>query len=108
MEKPTRKEPKKKKRLLYIRRETPLDKIHKNSITMKRLTIDPSKYTQSKSKATSSWTALAEEIRDRFQVPMKRFIWLFWRVPEDKIRQAFKESSTIDQLIKYSQQLNKH
>lgn len=59
------------------------------------------------SKAEFSYQALAEEIAAKYQVPWKRFIWLFHRIPEDTIRQAFKEASTVDQLIKFSQTLNK-
>ena len=60
------------------------------------------------SKAEFSYQALAEEVAAKYQVPWKRFIWLFYRVPEEKIRQAMKEAPTISDLIKYAQQLNKN
>jgi hypothetical protein len=60
-----------------------------------------------KSKAQFSYQALAEEIAAKYQVPWKRFIWLFYKIPENIIRQAFKEAPTIESLIKYAQQLNK-
>jgi len=74
-----------------------------------------------KSKATSSWTALCEDIHNRWCInqgcrkldatkeekkkctlPMKRFIWLFWKVDEYKIRKAFQEADTVENLIKFS------
>ena len=76
---------------------------------MERLNLSIERYQVKKeSKASFSYQELAEEIADKYQVPWKRFIWLFYKVPEHLIRQAFKESSTIEQLVKYAQQLNKH
>ena len=59
------------------------------------------------SKANFSYQALAEEIAAKYQVPWKKFIWLFYKIPESTIRQAMKEAPTIESLIKYAQQLNK-
>ena len=55
-----------------------------------------------KSKAKFSYQALADEIAAKYQVPWKRFIWLFHRVEEWKVRNAFKEADTVENLIKFS------
>ena len=69
---------------------------------MKRLQFNPSQYTQPKSKANSDWELMAEEIAERFQVPQRKFRFLFWRVDKEKIRQAMKSAGTIDELIRYA------
>jgi len=55
-----------------------------------------------KSKAKFSYQALAEEIAAKYKVPWKRFIFLFYRVEEWKVRKAFQEADTVENLIKFS------
>lgn len=74
---------------------------------IKEVVEEPPK--KKKREINHGYEALGEEIRDHFKVKTSKFWWLFWKVPEWKIRQAFKECQEkglgIDSLIKFSKSI---
>lgn len=62
-----------------------------------------------KSRAKHSFEALGEEIRDYFHCRTNEFWWLFYRVDEYKIRQAFNEvkrqGKGLQDLIRYAKSI---
>lgn len=60
-----------------------------------------------KKKIDFEFQALGLEIAEKYQCKTSKFWFLFYKVPIEKIRQAFKEAPTVEALVKYAQQLNK-